>query len=82
MFRTRLRFVFSPPLLAAVAGHQTGQAQDEKPDPGIEATSGCSKRRRKKYLVHQQPETIFDYWAALKYEMQVGKFDLAGLHLS
>lgn len=29
----------------------------------------------------KKPETAVEYWAALQFEIQVGKFDVAGLHL-
>ena len=59
-----------------------GRAQDDKPDPGVEATKRLLKKAEEEYrLFIKRPESIFDYWAAMKYEMQVGKFDLAGLHL-
>jgi DNA-binding response OmpR family regulator len=57
-------------------------AQDDKPDPGAEATRLLLKKAEEEYrLFLKRPETIVDYWAALKFEMQLGKFDLAGLHL-
>src|SRR5947209_13643382 len=74
-------------LLAAVCGLltlalATGRAQEDKHDPGVEATKRLLKKAEEEYrLFLKRPETIIDYWAALKYEMQLGKFDLAGLHL-
>ena len=48
----------------------------------IEATKRLLKKAEEEYrLFIKQPQTIFEYWAAMKFEMQLGKFDLAGLHL-
>jgi hypothetical protein len=58
------------------------RAQDEKPDPGIEATNRLLKKAEEEYrLFIKRPETILEFWAAMKVEIQLGKFDLAGLHL-
>jgi len=45
-------------------------------------TKGLLQRAEEEYrLYFQRPVTVIDFWAAVKYEMEVGKFDLAALHL-
>jgi DNA-binding response OmpR family regulator len=61
---------------------RAAQAQDEKPDPQVEATNRLLKKAEDEYRQFlKRPEAILEYWAAMKYEMQLGKFDLAALHL-
>ncbi len=81
MFRFAVRLMsLMGVLVLAIA---TARAQDDdKPDPGVEATRRLLQKAEEEYrLFIKRPVTILDYWAALKYEMQLGKFDLAGLHL-
>src|ERR1700730_3871836 len=80
MFRNTLQFLSLVTFLSL--GLTAARGQDEKPDPGIEATKQLLKKAEEEYrLFIRRPESIFDYGAAMKYEMQVGKFDIAGLHL-
>jgi DNA-binding response OmpR family regulator len=59
-----------------------GQSQEDKPDPGVEATKRLLQKAEEEYrLFIKRPSTILEYWAAMKYEITLGKFDLAGLHL-
>lgn len=82
MFRTRLRLVPLVALTGLLAFAAAGPAQEEKPDPAAEATKRLLKKAEEEYrLFIRQPQSILDYWAAMKYEMQLGKFDLAALHL-
>jgi hypothetical protein len=82
LFRTPLQCTaliaaFGLLLLAAA-----GRAQEEKPDIDAEATKRLLKKAEEEYrLFVKRPETVLEYWAAMKYEIQLGKFDLAGLHL-
>jgi CheY-like chemotaxis protein len=82
MFRNTNTLQFLSLLTVLAVGLTAAGAQDEKPDPGIEATKQRLKKAEEEYrLFIRRPESIYDYWAAMKYEMQVGKFDVAGLHL-
>jgi DNA-binding response OmpR family regulator len=78
MFRNS---VLCASLLALIAPAMA-RAQDEKPNPDVEATNRLLKKAEEEYrLFIKRPETILEFWAAMKYEIQLGKFDLAGLHL-
>ncbi len=80
MFRISVKLIalLAPLALTALAAH----AQDEKPDPDVAATKRLLQKAEDEYrLFIKRPESIFDYWAAMKFEMRLGKFDLAGLHL-
>jgi DNA-binding response OmpR family regulator len=83
MFRPRLLFASAAALLGLLAlGLTAGRAQDDKPDPNVEATKKLLKKAEEEYRLYiKRPQTILEYWAAMKYEMQLGKFDLAALHL-
>jgi DNA-binding response OmpR family regulator len=77
-FSVRLMALLALLALAALAA----RAQDDKPDPGVEATKRLLKKAEEEYrLFIKRPESVLEYWAAMKFEMQLGKFDLAGLHL-
>lgn len=81
MFRysVRLMALLAPLALAATTA---ANAQDEKPDPDVVATKRLLKKAEEEYrLFIKRPESVIDYWAAMKFEMRLGKFDLAGLHL-
>jgi DNA-binding response OmpR family regulator len=80
MFRTcvRLMALLAPLALVVTATH----AQDEKPDPDVVATKRLLQKAENEYRSFiKQPQTVLEYWAAMKFEMQLGKFDLAALHL-
>jgi DNA-binding response OmpR family regulator len=82
MLRFSLQCATVAAVAALAASATLARAQDEKPDPGAEATRRLLKKAEEEYrLFIKRPESIIEYWAALKYEMQLGKFDLAGLHL-
>jgi len=74
-----LAFVLTPTL---------GWAQDEKPDEGKNkeaekiATQRLLQRAEEEYRIFfRRPEKVPQFWAAIQYEVGVGKFDLAALHL-
>lgn len=62
-----------------------GTAQEEKPDPELIAKEKMAKllaKAEEEYrLFLKRPTTAPEFWAAMKFEISVGKFDLAGLHL-
>src|SRR5262245_21634268 len=60
--------------------------EDEKPDPKREASKKAMEALLQKadeeYRVFfKRPEKTPEFWAAIKLEMQLGKYDLAALHL-
>lgn len=56
-------------------------AQD-KEDVNQRATQILLDKAEEEYRTYfKRPETTFELWAAIKFELDVGKFDLAGLHL-
>src|SRR5436305_10417618 len=83
MFRPTMQVAFVAAcagLLSLAALHSP--AQDEKPDPLIAATKARIKKAEEDYrLFVKKPATVIEFWAAMKYEIQLGKFDVAGLHL-
>jgi hypothetical protein len=59
-------------------------AQDEKKPPvdPKKVTEDLLQKAEDEYrLFFKRPKTVLDFWAAMKFEIGVGKFDLAGLHL-
>src|SRR5947208_13806563 len=75
MFRScvRLMALLAPLALVVTATH----AQDEKPDPDVVATKRLLQKAENEYRSFiKQPQTVLEYWAAMKFEMQLGKFDL------
>jgi CheY-like chemotaxis protein len=67
---------------ALAAALSAARAQDEKPDPKAEATKRLLEKAQDEYRTFiRRPDTVIEYWAAMKFEIQLGKFDLAALHL-
>ncbi len=72
-------------LAGSIASLAPVRAQDDKGD--MEAinkkkTEELLEKAKEEYrLFFKRPETAIEYWAAIKFEMDLGKFDLAGLHL-
>ncbi|MCI0638620.1 MAG: hypothetical protein L0Y72_07540 [Gemmataceae bacterium] len=60
-----------------------GRAQEpEKPDPDKKAMQALLQKADEEYRVFfKRPEKAHEFWAAIKFEVEVGKFDLAALHL-
>lgn len=66
-------------LSAALVVIPFAQAQDEA---NRKATIILLDKAEEEYRTFfKRPESTFDYWAAIKFEIAVGKFDLAALHL-
>src|SRR4051794_35579251 len=74
-------------LLAVVVGWLSlsarAPAQDEdKEKADLKATRILLDKAEDEYRTFfKRPETTFEFWAAIKFEIDVGKFDLAALHL-
>jgi hypothetical protein len=75
------------PLLGAfllLAAHASLRAQD-KIDPDIitkKKTADLLEKAKDEYrLFFKKPQTAIEFWSAIKFEMDLGKFDLAALHL-
>lgn len=71
-------------LCAALAAANTLAAQDEKPaeEKDKEATRRLLAKAEDEYRSYfKRPEKTFEFWAAVKFELDVGKFDLAALHI-
>ena len=69
----------------AFSSFSVARAQDEeKPadDKDKEATRKLLAKAADEYRSYfKRPEKTVEFWAAIKFEMEVGKFDLAALHL-
>ena len=51
-------------------------------DPNRKATQILLDKAEEEYRTYfKRPETTIDLWAAIKFEVDIGKFDLAALHL-
>src|SRR5437870_2753531 len=71
---------------AAVAGIFTLRSySQEKLDPAAlnkKKTIELLAKAEEEYRVFfKKPETAIEFWSAIKFEMDLGKFDLAGLHM-
>jgi CheY-like chemotaxis protein len=60
-------------------------AQDDKDDPEIQkkiAAKALLEKAETEYrLYFKKPDNAIEFWAAMKFEIHLGKFDLAALHL-
>jgi hypothetical protein len=79
--------ITSTPLVLAwlllSAGSALAQEDKKKPpaDPK-KATEDLLQKAEDEYrLFFRRPKTVLEFWAAMKFEIGVGKFDLAALHL-
>ena len=90
MFASIARSAFAVAVLAAAVFFvpARGSAQDEKPEEANKkaaqkkATQQLLERAEEEYRIFfRRPTTVPQFWAAIKFEMNVGKFDLAALHL-
>jgi len=59
------------------------QAEQKQPPPDVkEAYEELKEKAEKEYrLFFKRPETTFEFWAAIRFEIEDGKFDLAAYHL-
>jgi CheY-like chemotaxis protein len=64
------------------AGAQDLIKGDKKGESKQEATKKIIEKAQEDYRTFfKEPTNTLEYWAALSFEMQVGKFDVAGYHL-
>ncbi|MBI1830637.1 MAG: hypothetical protein HYR84_04215, partial [Planctomycetes bacterium] len=80
----RFLFILCALFVLAVVSPRPSDAQD-KPDPAAinkKKTLELLEKAADEYRAFfKQPEKTFEYWAAIKFEMDLGKFDLAALHI-
>ncbi len=75
---------FAAVLAAALLTIPIARAQEEKPadDKDKEAVRKLLAKAEDEYRSYfKRPETTFEFWGAIKFEIEVGKFDIAALHL-
>jgi hypothetical protein len=75
---------FFAALMLVVAGALSQAQEEEKPadDLDKEATTKLLLKAEDEYRsYYKKPETVIEHWAAMKFEIDVGKYDLAALHL-
>jgi len=66
------------------AGALAHAQEEEKPanDKDLDATKKLLIKADDEYRSYfKKPETVIEHWAAVKFEIDVGKYDLAALHL-
>src|SRR5688500_9936043 len=73
-------------LFALIAGRSATIAQEkDKLDPDLlnkKRTIELLDKAKEEYRTFfKKPETPLEFWSAIKFEMDLGKFDLAALHL-
>jgi hypothetical protein len=73
-------FVYLSP--QALAQDQEPERKDVKVEQSKEAFQKLLQKAQEEYRTFfREPKTAMEFWAALTYEIQVGKFDLAAYHL-
>jgi CheY-like chemotaxis protein len=86
MFSPHLRFLFAFLFLGVVLTVGTPLHGQDKPDADAikrKKTLELIEKAQEEYRVFfKQPETTIEYWAAIQFEMDLGKFDLAAYHLN
>jgi CheY-like chemotaxis protein len=79
------RFLSIIAVVAMLFAVRTPSRGDEKPD-----AEAIQKKKTRELLAaaeerykafYKRPETAIEFWAAIKFEMDLGKFDLAALHI-
>ncbi|MBI2808886.1 MAG: hypothetical protein HYX68_28220 [Planctomycetes bacterium] len=83
MFTRRVLVVLALAISGAVP---FARAQDDEKDKQAalrrKLTLELLEKAKEEYRVFfKKPETAIEYWSAIKFEMELGKFDLAALHL-
>jgi hypothetical protein len=79
-----MRYYLAILLVIAVQAPLRAQAQEEKPDAGMDKKKlfDLLEKAKDEYRIFfKKPETTIEFWSAIKFEMDLGKFDLAALHL-
>ena len=84
MFSARLKLLFALGILTALVA-VPARSQDEKPNLDAvnkRKTLELIDKAKEEYRVYfKRPETAIEYWAAMRFEMDLGKFDMAAWHL-
>jgi len=78
--------LFCLPVSSVLAQEEKEKKPDEaEKKPAVDAkkaTEDLLQKAEDEYrLFFKRPKTVLEFWAAMKFEMGVGKFDLAALHL-
>jgi CheY-like chemotaxis protein len=79
VFRNAIRFAVGSAILFAVLGRVPAPAQDKAEGPrkgkgkGIDTGKSADDYRE----LFKKPETVPEYWRAMQFEMEVGRYDLA-----
>jgi len=76
---------FGTSVIVLLAAISSAHAQGDKIDPEVIArkkTQDLLDKATEEYRVFfQRPENTIEFWSAIKFEMDLGKFDLAALHM-
>jgi CheY-like chemotaxis protein len=69
-------------LLAPALGQDLVDPKKKQAETRKEAIKKVIEQAQEEYRIFfKEPKTVLEYWAAMKFEMQVGKFDIAAYHL-
>jgi CheY-like chemotaxis protein len=69
-------------LLAPALGQDVIDPKKKQIESKKEAIKKVLEKAQEEYRIFfKEPKTVMEYWAAMKFEMQVGKFDVAAYHL-
>jgi CheY-like chemotaxis protein len=69
-------------LLAPALGQDLVDPKKKQAESRKEAIKKVIEQAQEEYRIFfKEPKTVLEYWAAIKFEMQVGKFDIAAYHL-
>src|SRR5271170_586376 len=83
----RPRILVPLAILGVLFGLQLSSRAQDKDKPDLDAinkqkTQALLDKARDEYRIFfKKPETGIEYWSAIKFEMDLGKFDLAAYHL-
>ncbi len=85
MLRARLKLAFLILIGLTFVANQSATLGQDKLDPELinkKRTLELLDKAKDEYRIFfKKPETAIEFWSAIKFEMDLGKFDLAALHM-
>jgi hypothetical protein len=80
----RLKLLFAAGIVSALAVFQSpmrGQEKDAEAQAKQKTRELLEKAKEEYRIFFKAPTNAYEFWSAIKFEMDLGKFDLAALHL-